>query len=152
MRAKELWVGGLAVSKRVGIMVESRSGRWLEKIRSEVEKARRNMEVERDRLVSERLLLEAKIKSLEQEMVVLDRLAMRAGAAPDMAGPERTPLSHRVLDVLHNPESELTSQELRRTLHLDQRESRNLGPVLNQLAKKGKLANAGRGAPWRRVS
>ena len=142
-------------------MGEGKAGRWLDKIRGEVEKARRSMEAERDRLVSERLSLEAKIKLLELEMDVLHRLDTQASDAPDTLQPDaphpdapqpgRLPLSRRVLEILQGPQSELTSQELRRTLHLDQRESRNLGPVLNQLAKKGKLVSAGRGSPWRRV-
>lgn len=133
-------------------MIEIKSGRWLDKIRGEVEKARRSIEVERDRLVSERLSLETRIKSLEHEMDVLNRIDTGAGDTPAPTRPGRSPLSHRILEIFDGPHVGLTSQELRRTLHLDQRESRNLGPVLNQLAKKGKLENAGRGAPWRRVS
>ena len=127
----------------------------LDAIRGEIDRARGDLLSERERLVAARAELERQIGSLEAELRVLDTLD-RASAS-DAGSKERPvsatgrrdrPLSQRVVEALQDSGSPLTSGEIRQLLGLDQRESRNLGPVLNQLAKSGKLRNSGRGAPW----
>jgi hypothetical protein len=53
-----------------------------------------------------------------------------------------------VAALLQNHHRGLTFHDIKERLALDQRESRNLGPVLNQMAKTGKIIGSGRGMPW----
>ena len=123
---------------------------WLNRIRSEVEQARSALDADRRRLLAERETLEKQIASLEHQMQVLSRLDLDSD--PIAAAPAGLSLSRRVLGVLRNSQSALTSRQLREMLNLDYRESRNLGPVLHQMRKSGLVINGGRGAPWRLVS
>lgn len=83
---------------------------------------------------------------------MLARMALQSSAAPEQAPSAPKPLSHRVLNILRSSPTDLTSRQMREQLGLDYRESRNLGPVLHQLMKSGRVASDGRGAPWRLVS
>lgn len=121
----------------------------LDRILEEIRNARSDLVRERERLVIERAELDQHIEAIEREMRILERLDgdTAPGRLDEDAG--RTPLSRRVLDALRASEAELTFRQMREMLALDRREARNLGPVLNQLAKTGRIANDGRGSPWR---
>ena len=123
--------------------------RWVERLRGEIDQAHRELETERERLLAERAELEMQIAALEQEIQVVAHLGTQSNETGKEGSQERTPLSRRVLEALRGSQSGLTSGQMRERLGLDYRESRNLGPVLHQLAKSGRVANDGRGAPWR---
>ncbi len=133
-------------------MDEDSQDDWLNRIRTEVDQARSALDADRRRLLAERETLEKQIASLEHQMQVLSRLDLDSSPTHEAAAPAGLSLSRRVLGVLRNSSSALTSRQLRETLKLDYRESRNLGPVLHQMRKSGLVINGGRGAPWRLVS
>lgn len=128
--------------------------RHLDLIMDEIRKAKEDLVAAREKLLAERMSLDKQLSALEQELSMLENMDH---TAPHGMGLSRTsrahsePLSRRVLDVLQAHNQELTFREMREYLQLDRRESRNLGPVLNQLAKMGKIASTGRGTPWRLV-
>jgi hypothetical protein len=124
----------------------------LDAIRDEIDRARGDLLSERERLLAARAELERQIGSLEAELRILETLdrasASGGNLGEDAAVRRALPLSQRVIETLQRTGTPLTSRQIREHLGLDQRESRNLGPVLNQLAKLGKVSNGGRGAPW----
>ncbi len=141
-----------ADSSQANVVKEQSKVRWLDRIRGDIGQAHRELETERERLLTERVELERQIVLLEQEIQVLGRLNSQSNATIEEPSHERPPLSRRVLEILRSSQSDLTSRQMRELLKLDHRESRNLGPVLHQLMKSGRVTSNGRGAPWRLVA
>jgi predicted nucleic acid-binding Zn-ribbon protein len=130
----------------------AQSMRHLDLIMDEIRKAKQDLVAAREKLLAERENLDKQLAALERELGLLDQMDQ---GGEDAARPSRShgePLSRRVLEVLQQHNDKLTFREMREWLNLDRRESRNLGPVLNQLAKMGKITSDGRGTPWRLVS
>jgi hypothetical protein len=134
---------------------ETKSAR-LDAVRFEIERAREDLLGEKQRLMQVRAELELQMSALEAELRILDSLgkaSISTGKPVEPAcsglGRRKPPLNQRVLEILRHNESRLTSRQIRELLDLDYKESRNLGPILNQLAKLGKISNDGRGAPWK---
>lgn len=126
--------------------------RHLDLIKGEIRKAKQDLVVARDRLLAQRADTDRQIATLDQELALLDQMETgQSGLAARPARANGEPLSRRVIDVLQQNNMQMTFREMRERLQLDRRESRNLGPVLNQLAKMGKISSEGRGAPWRLV-
>lgn len=125
--------------------------RHLDLIMDEIRKAKHDLVAARERLLTERANLDKQLGALEQELVALEQMDGSHEAQPRPTRNSTEPLSRRVIDVLQQHNQELTFRQMREHLQLDRRESRNLGPVLNQLAKMGKIASTGRGTPWRLV-
>jgi hypothetical protein len=135
------------------LLAENKSTR-LDAVRLEIDRARDDLINEKEQLMAARLELERQISELEAELRMLDSLdrASVSAAQPAPSGGVRNrPLNQRVIEILQHNGSQLTSRQIRELLNLDYRESRNLGPVLNQLAKLGKISNGGRGAPWKLI-
>jgi hypothetical protein len=135
------------------LLAENKSTR-LDAVRLEIDRARDDLINEKEQLMAARLELERQISELEAELRMLDSLdrASASGAQPaHSGGVHNRPLNQRVIEILQHNGSQLTSRQIRELLNLDYRESRNLGPVLNQLAKLGKISNEGRGAPWKLI-
>ena len=134
-------------------MTETKSAR-LDAIRDEIDRARGDLFNEKERLIAARLELEKQINALEAELRILDSLERAAGASTGLGEQEPSrigPLSQRVIKLLQHKGAPCTSRQIREMLDLNHRESRNLGPVLNQLAKLGKIRSTGRGSPWQLV-
>ena len=121
----------------------------LQAVREEISKARTDLVTLRERLVAERADLDEQLITLEHELRVLEQLGDASSRAEAPPARLQVSLSRRIIESLERNGSELTSRQMRETLRLDRREVRNLGPVLNQLAKTGKIASGGRGEPWR---
>jgi hypothetical protein len=134
------------------------SGTRLDAVRLQIDRARDDLLNQKERLMAARVELEQQIGALEAELQILDSLdrASKSEVRPAEAmlrdGSRRgRPLNQRVIEILQHNGSGLTSRQIRGMLDLNYRESRNLGPVLNQLAKLGKIRNVGRGAPWKLI-
>jgi hypothetical protein len=139
------------------MMTETKSAR-LDAIRGEIDRARGDLLNEKERLIAARVELERQINDLEAELRILDSLdrASESNAGPGeptslLVSGRNRPLRQRVIELLQHNGASLTSRQIREMLDLNQRESRNLGPVLNQLARLGKIRTAGRGSPWQLV-
>lgn len=138
------------------LSTENKSTR-LDAVRLEIDRARGDLINEKEQLMATRLELERQISELEAELRILDSLERASASGAQQAEPAHSdivrnqPLNQRVIEILRHNGSQLTSRQIRELLNLDYRESRNLGPVLNQLARLGKISNEGRGAPWKLI-